>query len=217
MLDTTIDSLAQVIWNYTKISEKLKKADVIIAMGSMDLRVAERAADLWLQGLAPVVVVTGGIGRLTGEDTTISEAAKFAEILHKRGLPQKAIIIEDNAKNGAENFTLSIAKLREQQQPASTVIAVTQPYMERRAFATGKKLFPDLHIQMASPELSYADYPDTTIPKSLMINIIVGELFRIQTYPEKGFTITQSIPLNVSDAARQLISQGYTTQLPKTA
>ncbi len=213
--DMNINTFAKVIWDYTKMGEQLTPADAIIAMGSMDMRVAERAADLWHQKLAPVVVVTGGIGRLTGDNTATSEAAKFAEVLRTKGLPEAAILIENKASNGAENFTFSIDMLHAQDNPAGKIIAVTQPYMERRAYATAKKLFPDLSVQMASPEVVYDDYPTADVPKALMINIIVGELYRIETYPEKGFTISQDIPLEVKEAEQLLVERGYTEQLPK--
>lgn len=215
MDEATIDTFAQIVWNYTKMNEQLTPADAIIAMGSMDMRVAERAAELWHQGLAPVVVVTGGLGRLTGNDTATSEAAKFAEVLRAKDLPEEAIIVEDKASNGAENFTFSINLLQANGNPANKIIAVTQPYMERRAYATAKKLFPDVNIQMASPEVSYQDYPMADVPKDLMINIIVGELYRIEAYPEKGFTISQEIPAKVAEAERRLVEQGYVDQLPK--
>jgi len=214
MDDLIINTLAQVIWNYTKMNEQLVPADAIIAMGSMDMRVAERAADLWHQKLAPVVVVTGGLGRLTGDNTCTSEAVKFAEILRAKGLPEEVIIVENQASNGAENFTFSIDMLHAKGNQVNRIIAVTQPYMERRAFATARKLFPNMHIQMASPEISYEAYPSVDIPKDLMINIIVGEIYRVETYPQKGFTIPQSIPTEVLKAERILIREGYSEQLP---
>ena len=143
------------------------------------------------------------------------EAAKFTEVLHANGAPEEAILVEDKASNGAENFTFSVAMLHANGKPASKLIAVTQPYMERRAYATAKKLFPDVDIHMASPEVTYSNYPTIEVPRKLMINIIVGELYRIKTYPDKGFTILQDIPVRVDKAAQSLVEQGFTEQLPK--
>lgn len=127
MDEANIETLASIVWGYTKIGAKLEPTDAIIAMGSMDMRVPERAADLWRQKFAPVIVVTGGLGRLTGDDVTVSEAAKFATVLHACGIPDEAVLIEDKASNGAENFTFSVAMLRKNGNPAVKVIAVTQP------------------------------------------------------------------------------------------
>ncbi|HEU4913789.1 MAG TPA: hypothetical protein VFT16_00075 [Candidatus Saccharimonadales bacterium] len=92
---------------------------------------------------------------------------------------------------------------------------MTQPYMERRAYATGKKLFPEMDIQMASPEVSYEAYPTADVPKNLMLNIMVGEVYRIQNYPAKGFTIVQDVPERVLLAAHKLTAMDYSEQLPK--
>lgn len=216
MNDKEIDNNAKTIWNYTKMSQTLQSADAIMAMGSMDMRVAERAAELWYKGLAPVIVVTGGQGRLTGTDTSASEAQKFAEVLRAKAIPEHAILIEDKATNSAENFRFSMQLLQTQNdiEPAK-IVAVTQPYMERRAYATAKKLFPNLQLQMASPEVSYEDYPTDAVPRELMVNIIIGELYRIQTYPGKGFTISQDVPAQVGTAMQILVERGFTKQLPK--
>ncbi|HEU4913790.1 MAG TPA: YdcF family protein [Candidatus Saccharimonadales bacterium] len=104
MDEASIKASANIVWNYTKMGAKLEPADAIIAMGSMDMRVAERAADLWQQKLAPIIVVTGGLGRLTGDDVTLSEAAKFAAVLRACGIPDEAVLIEDKASNGAETL-----------------------------------------------------------------------------------------------------------------
>lgn len=216
MNDKEIDNNAKTIWNYTKMSQTLQPADAIVAMGSMDMRVAERAAELWHEGLAPVIVVTGGQGRLTGTDTSVSEAQKFAEVLRAKAIPEHAILIEDKATNSAENFRFSMQLLQTQNdiEPAK-IVAVTQPYMERRAYATAKKLFPNLQLQMASPEVSYEDYPTDAVPRELMVNIMIGELYRIQTYPGKGFTISQDVPAQVETAMQVLVERGFTEQLPE--
>jgi len=58
------DELAKILWNFNCLNSPLHKVDFIIAMGSHDLRIAERAAQLVLDGYAPLLVCTGGFGRL---------------------------------------------------------------------------------------------------------------------------------------------------------
>jgi uncharacterized SAM-binding protein YcdF (DUF218 family) len=213
--DNKTDELAKTIWSYAKMGQIVSSADAIIAMGSMDIRVAKRAAELWHQGVAPMVVVAGGLGRLTGNDTSVSEAHIFARVLRAEEVPERAVFIEDKSTNSAENLTLSVRLLREHGVAVTNIVAVTQPYMERRAYATSMKLFPTMKIQMASPTISYEQYPIEKLPKELMINIIVGEIYRMKVYPEKGFTISQSIPSEVLHAAQALVARGYTEQLPR--
>lgn len=195
------------------MNQSPQKADVILALGSMDLRVAEKAARLWHRALAPVVVVSGGFGRLTGRNWKETEASKFYKVLIEKQVPKSEIILEDKSSNAAENFQFSMKVLNSVGIHPRRIIVVTKPYMERRAYATAMKLFPDIEFIMASPDVSYEDYSTEEIPKNLMINVMVGDLQRLEVYPAKGFTIPQEIPTEVKQAAKELIRMGYNKQL----
>ena len=41
-MDREILDLAKTIWNYHRLNHKVEKADIIIVLGSHDMRVAER-------------------------------------------------------------------------------------------------------------------------------------------------------------------------------
>ena len=55
----------QVIWDYLGMHQTPEKADVIVGFGNFNTNIARRAAELYLQGLAPWVLFTGGLGRNT--------------------------------------------------------------------------------------------------------------------------------------------------------
>lgn len=55
------------VWNYLKLQQSLKPTDAILLLGSSDLRVGERAAELYHQGIAPLVIFSGGVGRMTDD------------------------------------------------------------------------------------------------------------------------------------------------------
>ena len=74
------DKLANIIWDYHHMNQDLKKADCILVLGSHDTRVAIRGAQLFLDGWAPLLVFSGGLGRLTEGMWDQPEADKFAEI-----------------------------------------------------------------------------------------------------------------------------------------
>ena len=59
--------LAKKLWDYHHMHHVLEKADCILALGSHDLRVAERAAQLYLEGWAPIIIFSGGLGNFTKE------------------------------------------------------------------------------------------------------------------------------------------------------
>ena len=89
-MNSSTANLAQTLWDYHHMHHELAKSDVILALGSHDLRVAHRAADLWLQGLAPLLIMSGGLGNLTRETWTVPEADQFAAIAVRKGVPADA-------------------------------------------------------------------------------------------------------------------------------
>lgn len=193
--------------------QDVEVADVIIVLGSHDTRVAERGAQLFLDGMAPKILFSGGLGRLTANNWTDPEAEIFSKIAINMGVPKSAILIENKSTNTGENISFSMILLEEHGIMPKSVILVHKPYMERRQFATWMKLFPDIKACITSPQISYENYPNDLISKDDMINIIVGDTQRVKLYSEKGFMIDQQIPTNVWDAYQELVRRGYNKQL----
>lgn len=208
-----IDRLAQVIWDYHHLNHALAPSDLILALGSNDLRVAERAAELYLEGYAPRVMFSGNVGVLTRERFAKPEAELFAELAIKRGVPADAILIEAASTNTGENLHFSRRRLAEMGLTPRRAILVQKPYMERRTFATCAKVWPELEALVASPRISFQDYPLPELPQDLVINIMVGDLQRIRLYPARGFQIAQPIPAGVWAAYERLVALGYDRHL----
>ena len=91
------------LWDYMHMGHEPGPADCIVAGGSHDTRVAERAAELYLQGLAPIVVMTGGSGRHTEGMENSTEADRYADVALEMGVPEEAILKEDRSTNTGEN------------------------------------------------------------------------------------------------------------------
>ncbi len=216
MIDPEVFSLAQQIWNYHLLHHQLTKSDCILALGSHDLRVAERAAELYLQGWAPLVIMSGGLGNFTQDMWTEKEADKFAAIAIERGVPADAILIENKSSNTGENILFTQKLLHEKGLDPQSFIVVQKPYMERRSYATFKKHWTDKKLIVTSPQLSFEELirPMIFLLKKL-INILVGDLQRIKLYPEKGFQIYQEIPSEVWSAYERLVSLGFDKHLVK--
>ena len=215
MTEPSIDELAQTIWDYHHLNHKLEKADLILALGSNDLRVAEHAAKLYLQGWAPLLMFSGNVGALTRGKFAKSEAETFAEIAVQKGVPREAVLIEPESTNTGENIVFSRRVLAERGLDPDSIILVQKPYMERRAYATFMNFWPEKRVIVSSPPISFADYPTADLPKDLVINIMVGDLQRIREYPAKGFQITQEIPDDIWRAFEKLLALGYTNHLIK--
>jgi hypothetical protein len=89
--------------------------------------------------------------------------------------------------------------------------------MERRSYATFRKVWPEKEVRVTSPRVSLdeylARYSNAALSVDDVISIMVGDLQRIRLYPAKGFQIAQDIPPDVSDAYRQLLALGYDRHL----
>ena len=225
--DDKISRDAELIYNYHRMSTSSSlpaTADAIFCLCSLDTRVALRAADLFLQGRAPLLIFSGGSGKLTESRFTEPEAEVFAAIAVARGVPAEAIITEVKSTNTGENVRFTHALLLERQgveELPRSLILVQKPYMERRTYATFCKQWPGatdaekgVTFSVTSPQLRFEDYFDDENPRDLVINIMVGDLVRIREYPAKGFQIEQEIPSEVWEAKDRLVAAGYDQHLP---
>lgn len=215
MITPEVLSLAGQLWNYHHMNHELVKSDCILALGSHDLRVADKAAELYLHGWAPLVIMSGGLGNFTKETWTISEADQFAAIAINKGVPGHAILIENTSSNTGENILFTQKLLQQKGLNPKSFIVVQKPYMERRSYATFMKHWPDKKLLVTSPDITFDKYATEGIPLEKVINIMVGDLQRIKEYPAKGFQIFQEIPDDVWKAYEELISLGFDKHLIK--
>ena len=191
----------------------LVKSDLILALGSNDLRVADYAADLYLQGWAPRLLFSGNVGALTRNLFDRPEAEKFAEVAARKGVPPAALLLESESTNTGENISFSRRLLAERGIEVQRLILVQKPYMERRAYATFLNFWPGVELRVSSPPITFSAYPTAYLSKEKVINIMVGDLQRIREYPAKGFQIPQPIPTEVWQAFEQLVDLGFTKHL----
>lgn len=204
---------AKKLWDYHHMNQTVEKADCILVLGSHDVRVAERGAELFLQGLAPIIIFSGFLGSLTRGVWNRPEAEIFAEVAVKMGVPEDRILKESRATNTGENILFSRKLLAEKGIHPESMIAVQKPYMERRTYATAKKLWPEIELVVTSPQIPFEEYPKEEITAESVINIMVGDLQRILLYPAKGFQIPQEVPADILDAYETLVKSGYTKHM----
>jgi uncharacterized SAM-binding protein YcdF (DUF218 family) len=118
---------------------------------------AEIVADRYHQGLAPLVIATGGVNRHNG----IVEGREFRRLLIERGVPEAAIRYEDQSINTWQNVELALAYLREALESGMSITAVSKWY-HRRAIHALRTLLPDVDAFYAITwEPVYAGAPVT--------------------------------------------------------
>ena len=209
--------LAEQIWRYHLMNHRLEKADAILVLCSHDKRVAERGAELFLAGWAPLLIFSGGLGSITSELWTETEADQFAAIAIKLGVPKPKILIENRSTNTGENVLFTKLLLAEKQLNPAKFILVQKPYMERRAYATFRKFWPEKKVLVTSPQVSFekylSEYTNENLSSDDVISIMVGDLQRIKLYPQKGFQIPQEIPDEIWAAYEELVRTGYDRHL----
>ena len=186
-------------------------ADMILALGSPDLRVPEHDDARYLQGAAPLIVCTGGFGKMTEGLFSQPEGAVFAERCAKKGVPKEAILIEGKATNTGENFSLS--RQLTQSLNLTTAIAVCKPYMARRALATGKKQWTEIRWRVSVPPIPFEAYAPDEAALLDEIELMTGDLQRLKVYAEKGFQAETLIPPAVWQAWQRLTEAGFTRYL----
>lgn len=209
-------SLARIVYAYHRLNHTPIPADVIVALGTNDLRIAELAADLYQRGYGRKVVCTGGVAHVSDLLATrwnVPEAEMYAAILRRRGVPEADILLETRASNTSENFSFTRELLRQAGiQPKNMLIAV-KPFMQRRAWATMAVEWPEMPATVASPNLTLDEYFTNELTPDKIVNIIVGDLQRIWVYARKGYSAPQHLPDEVKRAYEALVSLGYTEHL----
>lgn len=199
------------------MKHRLEQAGAILVLCSYDLRVAERGAELFLEGWAPLLIFSGGLGAITKSLWSESEADQFARVAARMGVPEEKILIENRSTNTGENITFTRALLAEKRIEPDKFILVQKPYMERRAYATFKKFWPEKEVLVTSAQVSFEEYLDQYTNRELssddVVSIMVGDLQRIKVYPERGYQIRQEIPDDVWTAYEALVEAGYTRHM----
>jgi uncharacterized SAM-binding protein YcdF (DUF218 family) len=208
-----VDGWARVLWDYHHVHHPLEKADCIVVLGSHDTRVAERGAELFLAGWAPLLVLSGGLGALTRGLWSRPEAEVFADVAASRGVPRERMLLESRSTNTGENVELSRALFAEKGLRPSRAIAVQKPYMERRTLATFARRWPELEVVVTSPQIEFEDYATDGISRDDIIHVMVGDLQRLIVYGRRGWSAPQDVPDRVMEAYERLVAAGYTRRL----
>ncbi|MFD9893916.1 YdcF family protein [Amycolatopsis sp. NPDC059027] len=212
-LPASLRAEVETLWDYHDMHHVIRQSDVGIGLGSHDLGVATCTADLFRRGVFPLVVFTGANAPTTAERFPRGEAVHYREHAVSLGVPANSILIEPHAKNTGENITFTRQLLAERDSKVASVVLISRPYQQRRAYATCKKLWPEVEVTCTSDELPLDEYLASIGDADHVINMLVGDTQRITLYADKGFAIPQDMPDNVRSAYQQLVSAGFTKRL----
>jgi uncharacterized SAM-binding protein YcdF (DUF218 family) len=217
VIDARLRPLVERIWDYHRLGHALVPSDAILVLCSHDTRVAERGAQLLLDGWAPLLIFSGGLGTITRQLWQEPEADQFARLAVGMGVPANRVLIENRSTNTGENVAFTRALLASRGLDPMRFLLVQKPYMERRSYATFRKVWPEKHVRVTSPQASLdeylRDYAHASLTPADVVSIMVGDLQRIRLYAERGFQIAQDIPDDVWQAYEELVRAGFGTRL----
>ncbi|UXY20289.1 YdcF family protein [Streptomyces cynarae] len=204
---------ARLLWDYHHMHHDPRPCSVAVGLGSHDLGVADVTAELYHQGMAPVIVFTGSTSPTTRARMPRGEAVHYRERALQLGVPDSAVLLEPHATNTGENIAFTKAVLAEAGVKVSSVLLVSKPYEERRSYAMMRKLWPEIEVVCASTPLGLADYADSIGDARMVIDMIVGALQRVLVFPGLGLAIDQEVPNSVVAAYERLCADGFTSRL----
>lgn len=138
------------------LEDKLEPSDIIFIPGSDEGALAIRAAALWKEGYAPVLLPSGKYGKLaghfSGESRFETEWAYFHHLLREEGVPEEAIWREDMATFTYENAIYSRKVTDREGLTVKKAILCCQAYHARRAKLYYQVCFPKTEILVCPVE-----------------------------------------------------------------
>lgn len=191
------------LWDYLALADPPARAEVIFVFGSQALDVPARAAELYRDGHAPVVLVSGHYGRMTRDVFDRPEALVFRDRLLRDGVPPAAIVTETEARNTLENVLFGLDALRRERIAIGSALLVAKPFVMRRCAATFARQAPEVRVRCCPPHTDLARSIDRT-PAAFAVRL-AAELDRLDRYAAAGDIAAQTIPGPVRAAALRIV------------
>ena len=131
------------IYKYLDVSEPPQKADVLVVLGGSYGRRETFAVELYKEGYAPRILVSGG------DDESLQQGLS---IIRESGIPENALLVNDQATSTYDEAQQVLDLLL--QTDAKSALIVTDPFHTRRALATYKHVFQghNITLTIVSPD-----------------------------------------------------------------
>ncbi len=189
-------------------------ADVVIGFGHFDMKVPRRCLELHRSGLAPLIVLSGGMGAGTADLGGPEARAFAAEIEAHGGVDDGALLLEDRSSNTGENVQGITRLLEREGRPLGeeggirTALAVANAYRQRRVDLTCRLHHPGVRWVNAPPATTFEEEVAMYAGKGQdLVPLLVGEIQRLLDYPGRGFCLPADLPTEVIAAQERLRPQ----------
>lgn len=166
-------------------------ADVAILLGGNPIVLPDRAhaaADLWRAGRVSYIMPTGGVKWET-EEGEMTEAEYMALCLKKEGIPEEAVILENDARTTHENMvccTLLMMRILKM-KTLHKVYVVTSPSHLRRSLEYARIYLPRMLKYAGYTDLNMPDGPENWPKDPFYANRVYREAELIHTTVQRGW------------------------------
>ena len=149
------DKLLEEVGNFVFMENQPESADIIFVPGNSYPYMAEKAAELYRLGLAPMVlpsgrysISAGKFSRVTGEAEKYNGAYQtewefLKDVLMKNGVPENAVLREDEATFTWQNALFSRKVTDQAGLKVKKAILCCKNYHARRAFMYYQRAYPE--------------------------------------------------------------------------
>ena len=181
------------IGTFIFVEDEPELCDLIVAVGGSFPQVAEKAAELYHQGFAPYILVTGRYSVKTGKFKDVSdkkdlynrnyctECEFYTDVLLKNGVPESAVLKEEQSGFTKENAILSRKLTDEMGFTVRSLILVCKRFHARRCLLFFAAAFPEATIRVIPADTPTPGY-DLTRENWFLTNEgrkrVLGELAR---------------------------------------
>jgi len=172
------------ITDYIFLKSNPQKADLALVFGTRHQEAINKVFELYRDELIPIILISGGINRVTGEN----EALEMSNNLIQLGVKKEDIILEEQSTNSLENVLFSKQIISEKIgfDKIKKIIAIVKHYHSRRALMTLKKHFPKtIELIPATYEI-YGFTMDNWFNNEIGKEKVMNEWNKILSYLEKG-------------------------------
>lgn len=183
------DRIISDITEYIFVSDEPRPADAIFVPGGIYPQLAERAAELYCTGLAPVIVPSGRFSVKNGRFSGVKEKAHiyggdyatecefYTDVLIKNGVPSSAILGEDRSEHTRDNAFLSRVLCDARGLIIKTGLICCMSFHARRCLTLYKLAFPDSEI-LVCPVNCHNITRDNWFSSGYGVDRVTGELAR---------------------------------------
>ncbi|WP_110945956.1 YdcF family protein [Streptomyces avicenniae] len=110
-----------------------------LLFGTHQIQPVDIAAERYHEGLAPLIIATGGVNRHNG----VVEGSMFRDLLLERGVPESVIRYEDRSANTWQNVEFARPFLREALESGLALTSISK-WFHRRTIHCLTSLLPDI-------------------------------------------------------------------------